>query len=367
MNIKDLWDDTFVNNKLNELYILEDKKDISIKEQLLIEDSIDTYTEILRILSNHLYKHNEMFDDDNLDHDIRTNLDLLQHYEKGVNENYIKRDKIKELINKYIKLKQKKQHKLNRINYSNQHKLNISKNMYRNFNIDLFNSIKEIENRNPSLFLFTNNYNRYGQCFFDVYNKIPYLLVENNNTIEDIYNITHELAHGIDYINNPDLGGDYIFIQDSPSFLMEMILTNSCIGSDLENESKKVSTNLFNIILDISEIVDIQIKTIEYIEKEKYISNNDLISMFPNISIDTIERVLSTNYSDNVRNLYSYVVASNLFEQYCYDKKEGLKNINKLFFRNNENNITNILHKTDMDFDNLEANKIKEKQKKILL
>jgi hypothetical protein len=224
------------------------------------------------------------------------------------------------------------------------------------------------EELNKSLYHFSGNLTDYGLWFVDAYNGIPYILSSNDNTIMDIYSLTHEIGHTIDYIYNPYIVNRKQALDDVIPYLMEMCLTNFFreVNYHIE-ETLLASTTNYNEILIQAKNVRRQLELFELMHQDRLLDYEKLNQYTNNFYSEQLEQLFRSRYLDNLQSIYSFVIATELYSRYKSNPKAGLQDIKKILLRDEKQTINNLYNSIEIDVTSLSINEFEMNQKTLLL
>jgi hypothetical protein len=248
--------------------------------------------------------------------------------------------------------------------------LNIFENTFNNKNLIDIRYVKTIK----------NGYK--GMCYFDNYNKIPYLYILRDNTIADIYNIRHESNHAISNISNGNIYECNSFYRNMLSeinaYFIELISDdelnikkyNKKEINNFQNNRASSAFNNFNFLyinLLISKLNNAGIKD-NLIEK---VLNTLDIADTTNVNNIIINAIDNTIFKYSKYSL-SFLIALDLYNQYNKDKDQAIYNIKKIMLYKNED-LKTFLNSINIELDDYyQLNNYKNyidniKQKRLIL
>lgn len=177
-------------------------------------------------------------------------------------------------------------------------------------------------------------------CFFDQYNRRPYISLIRRNTIKDIYNFAHEIMHGISKVMNPN-------------------------SSDIPNLAQKITTEVSSLFIEFAmddfllnaqgvtpeEIATFRQQKLEHTERCAQFVYNALTIPELNGELPDDIKLCTTRFNLEIEIEYmlSFFIALDLYEQYKENKEKGLANLKKLILSDSDS-IENILQSIGIDY-----------------
>ena len=194
---------------------------------------------------------------------------------------------------------------------------------------------------------FNENYAIYGITYIDPSYRDAFIVCFRQNSITDIFTLTHEVMHGIaaNYSDWDNIERNHVFYE-IPPLVIEMLLADYLERNKFSNEEiEKLKMNsIYELKLKICNIIKI-ITKFEKNEKNNYLIDIDNID--DNIYLDLLY-------------VESYIVAYGLYKQIIEDKDNGIENL-KLLMKNN----LSLDKNPNFDLNGLDNNKLLELAKEI--
>lgn len=173
----------------------------------------------------------------------------------------------------------------------------------------------------------TGNDNFRGICNYDYINNEPYITVYKTDDMNDLYILSHEVMHGIDFLMKPKLYSEtYYGFHETPTYAIEYLIADylESIGVD-KLEVDKMRREKTAYISGLASQTQLQIK---HRLREKGIDVKN------GYSIDDVKQILDSSIMKNLLEIESGIMAYGFYQQMQIDKHQGLDNL-KRFMKSN--------------------------------
>ena len=218
------------------------------------------------------------------------------------------------------------------MNISDDQMVQVAHSFYANLGDDELNHyFQQIASRPNSIAIISDvrngNENFRGICNYDFVSNAPYITVTRQNEISDLYVLSHEAVHGIDFLMKPKLYSQtyYGFHETAPyamEYLMADYLENMGIDKTEVDKMRKEKTDY---ICGLASQVQFQIK---HKLREKGINIKD------GYSVEDVRQILDSGLMKNLLEVESGIMAYGFYQQTKLDKQQGLDNL-KRFMKSN--------------------------------
>ena len=362
------WDRHFLNENLKKLVNLNASSKSSEEEKILINDSIEVYLDMIWKMDNIQDDENDFYDDNDVleDEYLESFFRMMSSYEK--NSKFLLNGQTLNIIKSLAELKYLPQAQFKKLNISEEGRINSAKNFYKSLDLEIYEKLLKIEDKNPSFYHFTESLDNYGYCYVDQYNNLPYIIMQNSQSIIDLYVLVHEIAHAIDFTNNIITTETDVIVEEAIPTALEMILTSNYENKkELTLDAKILSSVNFNDIITLARRANLQADLFDVLKKDKIKTMEGLYRRFPNLKQNHLEQLLFAPYIDSIQRIYSNLIATELFSQYKHNQKEGLKNLKTVLLRDKRKSTEYLYGNIDINLKTLNTNSFLEKQKELLL
>ncbi len=171
------------------------------------------------------------------------------------------------------------------------------------------------------------NENFKGVCNYDYLNSEPYITVIKQNDINDLYILSHEMIHGIDFLMKPKLYSETHYgFHETVTYAFEYLIADYLEKQGYEkNEIDKLRNEKVNYICGLAYQIQMQIK-------HKLRAKG--IDIKNGYDISDIKQILDVDLMKNLLEVQSGIMAYGFYEQILIDKNSGLDNL-KRFMKSN--------------------------------
>lgn len=218
---------------------------------------------------------------------------------------------------------------------------------FKSTNFNIYNKFLEIYKRKHKLIRFLNDDELEGKMIFVPGVNKPYISLTNNtsNYKEALINTTHELVHGITALINPEryVSNDCFYSEIETTFFE--LIANDYFSNQLNDrgfydyERKRIEAEYYiaDEILEYKNLVD-----------RRFILGNPSEDEFLEMVSNNYQKQLlitnpETNFEIDIKYLFSYIVAIELYELYKKDKNSAFEVLNEIIAKSKyESEYTNI-------------------------
>lgn len=184
----------------------------------------------------------------------------------------------------------------NYIEINNEEIKNITKDFYKNLNNELINKININNILNDELLYIKTDSFLYnlvnknfcgGKTYPDIINDISYIIINKKNSINDIYALTHETMHSINFkINKPIYNNHFyeIIAYTTVYLLNDYLLNNTIYEKLIQNKDKSNTKRIQNTIYN----------TKQMLENKEFNINKLKNNTYDYIDILLLEKILNT-------------------------------------------------------------------------
>jgi len=311
------WDPNFIRKQMLYLEGKKDDENLSYDDRERIAASIATYQYLLRLYNNEL-SFNNQGEMPNMQYAPSLIMQLFIDNMYDV-EPFTAGDKYQHHLDYLSSLEEKPVTPLTINQKTETDIVNNVKTFWEHLSPTMTTEINKLEKLNPHCYQFDQKVNYAGHCFFDYYQRLPFLLIKKTNTLQDELALTHELTHALEFINC-DYRGQALGCEVYP-YLLAKLQHDYYQREGIETEdAKNLTHKLHNYALTDLKICSLQLKALKFVETNTEATFNDLATVFPEMDADELVKTLLIKSSHVFKNAISYAIALKLQEAYQDDE-----------------------------------------------
>ncbi len=352
------WKKKEIINKIRILLEIFNQEEKAIEDKPIIVSSIETYYKMLTLIAaKEIQLISEEKNSNNLENFVKTMNSHKKDYP------FLFEEEHKDFIEKLSKLKIIDQKKYSKINSKPKELTKEAKLFFQSLNTFMIDNLNEVEKINPHLYHFTKNSDVFGCCFFDFYNKIPYILIRHSKNITDILTTIHEIGHSIEYINSTTNNFKSINTEFLP-YLLEMFFYkyNKYYQNDLQNNFLTSYNNVIYFAKDAYKQMNLY---------ERFKGDEKIVEKFNNFSPILSHKLCQNNFEipfiDVVKYIHSYMNASKVYEVYIDYPKEVLNILINSVKQGDINQYHKYFNQIDINFNDLNIENFQQQQEKLFI